>query len=679
MICISLGDKGVSALKESLARCADFAKETQERYGFGLAVEIRIDLAELDDAGVDEVFRASELPLVATCRTTERYDEAAKERLLRRAMDAGASYIDMDMEAACHIFSDVSRYARKKGVKVIASYHNFRETPSREVLMAQVRQAVKWKADLAKIVAKEESVEDAERILGLYEANEYLEKGKIALMAFAIGRLGSYTRIESHRFGAPLMYFTLDERSKTAEGQLHLAQFRDFMLPRRIAGAVVIPSSKSVAQRAVLAAAMAPGRSVFRNFCSCADVDAALGIAKQFGAQVSVQGEELEVRGVRFPEEVRRKTPVLGGIASTIIAPETMNLFVGESGLLSRISIPIAAQIGEGITITGEGSLLNREMYGCKEALEDFGAKCLLSETETLPALVSGPLAGGEFELSGKKGSQLISGLLMALPLSRRDSVLTVSEATSVPYMMLTVQVLKRFGIEVKVKRDGENLVFRIPGKKRYKPASFDLEGDWSSASNFFVAAAIFGEVLVKGLDTKSHQADRVILDILSGCGARVVKSRAGVRVRYGRLRAFEFDATHSPDLFPILAVLAAFCEGRSVLYGVNRLINKESNRADAIYHEFRKMGMEIAVDGDRMEIEGVSLIRRMVDGRLLQGGEFSTRSDHRMAMALEVAALGCQGAVVLDDTKCIAKSFPRFEELFVPMIREENLQEGTR
>lgn len=669
MICISLGNKGVDAIKSALVRCEEFVDEARSRYGVGLAVEIRIDLSELEEEDVTEVFHSTTLPLVATCRTTSRYDEQAKRRLLMRAMDAGAAYIDMDMDAAQHIFSEVRRYAQKLGVKVIASYHNFRETPTRELLLQEIKKAIKLKADIVKIVAKEESVDDCERILSLYEENEYLEKGKIKLMAFAIGRTGTYTRLESHRFGAPMMYFTLDDTSKTAEGQVHFSQFRNLTPSKHVAGSVQIPSSKSVAQRTILAASMAKGKSVFENFCTCDDVDAALGIAKQLGAKVTLDGSCLEIQGIRFPKEVHQKIPFFGEMTTSMLAPETLHLFVGESGLLSRITIPIAAQIGEGVTITGEGSLLRREMYGCKEALEIFGASCLLSDKETLPALVNGPLTGGEYKLSGKKGSQLISGLLMALPLSRKDSVLEVEEATSIPYILLTLRTIKLFGIDISFKRKDDNLIFKIPGKQQYKAAHLTLEGDWSSASNFFVAAAIFGDVLVKGLDTKSYQADRVILDILKECGARVSKTRFGIRVRFGRLRAFEYDATHSPDLFPILTVLAAFCEGKSVLYGVNRLINKESNRADAIYHEFRKMGMEVTIDGDRMEVEGMSLVRRIFSGNLLQGGEFSSRSDHRIAMALRVASLGCHGEVILDDTKCIGKSFPCFESLFEPLI----------
>lgn len=675
MICISLGNKGVETIKSALKHCEGFADEVRMRYGVGLSAEIRIDLSELEEEELEEVFASTSLPLVATCRTTSRYDEQAKRRLLIRAMEAGAAFIDMDMDAASHIFAEVRRYAQRKGVKVIASYHNFKETPTREEMMQQVKRAVKLKADMAKIVAKEDSVEDCERILSLYEENEYLEKDKIRLLAFAIGRMGSYTRMESHRHGAPLMYFSLDETSRTAEGQLHFAQFRSLMPSKHVAGSVQIPSSKSVAQRAILAASMAKGKSVFSNFCACDDTNAAVGIAKQFGATVAPYGTQLEVEGIRFPKEVQKSTPIFGGIGANfltpgaIIAPETINLFVGESGLLSRLSIPIAAQIGQGVTITGEGSLLHREMYGCKEALEIFGAKCLLSDTETLPALVSGPLSGGEYTLSGKKGSQLISGLLMALPLSRRDSTLIVEEATSIPYILLTLYTIRKFGIDISFKRKEDCLIFKIPGKQRYKPNSMALEGDWSSASNFFVAAAVFGDILVKGLDTKSYQADRVILDILKNCGARITKNRFGIRVRYGRLRSFEYDATHSPDLFPILTVLAAFCEGRSVLYGVNRLINKESNRADAIYQEFRKMGMGITIDGDRMEIEGMSLVRRIMSGNLLQGGSFSTHSDHRIAMALQVASLGCSSEVVLDDVKCIGKSFPCFGELFEPLI----------
>lgn len=310
---------------------------------------------------------------------------------------------------------------------------------------------------------------------------------------------------------------------------------------------------------------------------------------------------------------------------------------------------------------------MDRHMYGCKEAMEELGASCILTAEETLPAVVCGPIKGGEITISGKKGSQFITGLLMALPLSKKDSVLRVQNATSVPYILLTVDVMQKFGVTVEWHREGDELVFNIPGKQKYSPAEMTFEGDWSAAVNFIVAAAIFGSLTITGLNLNTIQADKKILAVVRDCGASVeeLPDGKGLLVSRGSLRAFDFDATDSPDLVPALSVLAAFSEGTSHFTGVARLRNKESNRPVVMEEGLRAMGVPARVDGDTMEITGISLTRRIVEGKMLKGGTFHTFSDHRVAMALKVASLGCASKVALDSTDCIDKSFPGFLKLF--------------
>lgn len=219
-------------------------------------------------------------------------------------------------------------------------------------------------------------------------------------------------------------------------------------------------------------------------------------------------------------------------------------------------------------------------------------------------------------------------------------------------------------------------MVFKVKGGQKYKAADIDLEGDWSAAANFLVAGAVFGKAELSGLDTTSLQADLSIMDILMDAGASLsqLDGKTGdITVQRAPLRAFQVDASNCPDLFPVIAVLAAFCQGTSRMAGVGRLANKESDRAKAILEMLLQMGVEASIDGDELVVEGHSLAERLlrsgsVEGNapgLLKGGEYTSHHDHRMVMALKVASLGADGPVIIDDEACVEKSFPQFNELF--------------
>ena len=172
----------------------------------------------------------------------------------------------------------------------------------------------------------------------------------------------------------------------------------------------------------------------------------------------------------------------------------------------------------------------------------------------------------------------------------------------------------------------------------------------------------------LEGLDTTSLQADISIMDILMEAGAslsQLDEPKGPVTVQRAPLSAFTVDATNCPDLFPIVSVLAAFCEGRSRIAGVGRLAHKESDRGKAILDMLHKMGVEADVEGDELVIVGQSLSSRLLSGNLLRGGEYTSCHDHRMVMALKVAELGASSPIIIDDTACVAKSFPSFMHLF--------------
>ena len=185
------------------------------------------------------------------------------------------------------------------------------------------------------------------------------------------------------------------------------------------------------------------------------------------------------------------------------------------------------------------------------------------------------------------------------------------------------------------------------------------------------MAGAIFGDIEVEGLDTESLQADISIMDILMEAGASMsqLDSPGGpIHVRRAPLSPFRTDLNNCPDLFPMVAVLAAFCPGESHILGVERLKHKETDRAAAIEQMLRQMGVPVQIEEDEMTIEGMGLTQRILTGQLLKGGRYASHADHRMVMALKVASLGAESPVEIDDVECVSKSFPTFNEMFAKL-----------
>ncbi len=258
-------------------------------------------------------------------------------------------------------------------------------------------------------------------------------------------------------------------------------------------------------------------------------------------------------------------------------------------------------------------------------------------------------MKGGEATVDASMTSQFLSGLLMALPLCARDSRLAVTHLASAPYVRMTLQLVASFGVLIEC--DDRLETFAIRGSQAYTPRAYVVEGDWSGASFPLVAGAIAGSVTVTNLDASSLQADRAILGVLADAGARVETGSGRVSVGAGPLRAFRFDATSCPDLFPPLVALASACEGTSVIHGVERLFHKESDRARALCEEFAKLGIAIGVAGNVMEIRGGAV----------RGARVDSHNDHRIAMACAVAGLRASGEVAIDGEACVAKSYPAF------------------
>lgn len=397
--------------------------------------------------------------------------------------------------------------------------------------------------------------------------------------------------------------------------------------PSELKGNVKAPSSKSMTQRAIAAALLADGQSIIQNPSYCDDSLAAMSIAVGLGARVDPQVNQLIISGSAILKETK--------------------LNCGESGLAIRMFSPIAALYPAEITMVGANSLKKRPMFMIEEALNQLGVKCN-SSGGFLPLIIQGPLTGGNCEIDGSVSSQLLTGLLMALPLAPKNSEIKANNLKSKPYIDMTIQILKSFGITIKNLEYG---LFQIPGNQKYTPHNYTVEGDWSGGAFLLVAGAIKGRLTVNGLRSDSMQSDKSIIFALQKADANMTISEDQIEISKSELKAFEFDATESPDLFPPLVALAAYCKGITSIKGVSRLIYKESDRAKTLKEEFGKMNIKIEINDDLM----------LVTGGQPKSARVESHDDHRIAMATAVASLGATGTVFIRDSQCVAKSYPGF------------------
>ncbi|MFI3328348.1 MAG: 3-phosphoshikimate 1-carboxyvinyltransferase [Rikenellaceae bacterium] len=399
-------------------------------------------------------------------------------------------------------------------------------------------------------------------------------------------------------------------------------------------GVLTPPCSKSYAQRALAVSLLASDgakTTTLRGVDFCDDTLSAMKCIETLGAKV----EPLDPTTLR----------VTGGLN-----PSGSVLSIGESGLSTRLFTPLASLLDRAMTIEGHGSILKRPMTMMIEPLRALGVT-VNDNKGYLPFEVTGPLKGGEVEVDGSVSSQFITGLLLALPMAEDDTTLNVSAAVSTPYLDMTIETARQFGVEIS-HRDYKE--FFIEGRQKYQPTDFTIEGDWSAASILLVAGAIAGEVKLNNVSMLSKQADTAICIALERAGAELINEENAVTVRKRDLKGFEFDATQCPDLFPALVALAAAAEGETTLIGTSRLTHKESNRALTLQQEYAKVGIEVRLEGD--------------DKMIVVGGEIkSTRvdshNDHRIAMSMAVSALRGTGEMTIEGAECVAKSYPLFFE----------------
>jgi len=383
------------------------------------------------------------------------------------------------------------------------------------------------------------------------------------------------------------------------------------VFPGWLQGRVTAPPSKSHVHRLLIAAALCEGETVLRCPGENADIVATLRCLRALGANIIRREDGFSVSGPlsRAPQ-----------------AP----LDCGESGSTLRFLLPLCAARASGasVTLTGQGRLPSRPNGPLLTALRAHGAKI---EGDFLPLTVEGGLAPGGFALPGSVSSQFFTGLLFALPLLRDDSTLTyTSPLESMPYVDLTLSVLRQFGIRIKAMENG----WRVPGNQAYcSPGRAEAEGDWSAAAFFLGANALGSAVAADGLSAASCQGDRAMEELLAKTGG-------------------EICVTDTPDLMPILSAVAAASPGKETrITGGARLRLKESDRIAAMADAIRALG------GDAQETPDGLMIR----GERLRGGTVDGRGDHRVVMAAAIAATACAGPVTILGAEAVEKSYPDF------------------
>jgi 3-phosphoshikimate 1-carboxyvinyltransferase len=400
-----------------------------------------------------------------------------------------------------------------------------------------------------------------------------------------------------------------------------------------LTGAVTIPGSKSHTIRAVAIAALAGGESAIRAPLDSNDTRAAVDAYRALGAEIDVTPDTWRVKGT-------------GG---EVRAPENV-IDVRNSGVTLRTALGACALLREGMAVlTGDEQIRRRPAGPLAQSLTDLGATVRSTRgTGCAPFVVEGRLRGGETVIEGTT-SQYVTGLLTGIPLGDGDSKVEVVKLNEAPYVEMTLDWLRRQGIQF----EQEGLArFRVPGGQRYLPVDRAIPADWSSATFFVGAGAMTGnDVVLRGLDLADTQGDKAILDYVRQMGARVEAPGDGIRVRPGELTGCDFDLNDTPDALPMLAVLGCFARGTTRLLNVPQARIKETDRIAVMASELGKMG------GRTEELpDGI-----IVHESELRAAEVEGYGDHRVVMALAVAGCSVPGTTVVHGAEAAAVTFPEF------------------
>ena len=385
--------------------------------------------------------------------------------------------------------------------------------------------------------------------------------------------------------------------------------------PSVLKGKLNIPASKSCAHRAVICAALADGISELSGITMSKDIEATINAMTALGAEFDIADDTIYVTGIKN-------------------LTKFAHIDCNESGSTLRFIIPVAAALGVDALFSGKGRLPQRPIDIYKRELSKHNIEFL---TENMPYEIKGKLTGGIYKIEGNVSSQFITGLLFALPLIEHDSeIIMTSHLESRPYVEITIDILKHFGISVEETENG----FKIKGGQKYVPHNEHIEGDYSQAAFFYVANALGSEVKICNLKPDSVQGDKKIIDLIDSA------------ISDGKITGYKADCSDIPDLVPVLSVLGAYGSKPSLIYNAERLRIKESDRLTACADMLNRLGGNVAVTADGLDIKPV---------KELHGGIIDSFGDHRIVMSAAIAALKCNGEVIIKGAEAAEKSYPNF------------------
>jgi 3-phosphoshikimate 1-carboxyvinyltransferase len=414
--------------------------------------------------------------------------------------------------------------------------------------------------------------------------------------------------------------------------------------PMTLEGEINIPPSKSMSHRAIICASLSRGESLIHNISYSDDIIATIEGMKALGVEVL---EEI------LDQDTGTYSLRIKGVEEFKLQSDSVNC--KESGSTIRFLIPILMLAGEKFKITGEGRLVERPLDTYYRIFEQQGIE-YANTGGILPLEIEGCLKPDTFSIEGNISSQFITGLLFTLPLLDGDSriVVTESELESKGYVDLTIDILRKFGIEIE-NRDYKE--FFIKGNQSYVSREYKVEGDYSQGAFWIVAGLLDGKIVCKDLEKSSLQGDKEVVEIVERMGGKISVAEDSITVEKSETRGTVIDASQCPDIIPVLSVLAALSEGETRVINGKRLRIKESDRITSTRTELEKLGADIREEGDGLVIVG----KPMLEG----GVVLDSWNDHRIAMAMGVASIRCKEPVEITNSGSVSKSYPHFWEDF--------------
>lgn len=415
--------------------------------------------------------------------------------------------------------------------------------------------------------------------------------------------------------------------------------------PKKLSGIIKIPPSKSVSHRAIISAGLAKGVSEISNVLLSQDMIATCKAIEAIGAVIEYR-----------EESDYRVTLIIQGCDEVILKTDTIDC--NESGSTLRFMIPILLLQNQRVIVTGKGRLVSRPMTPYYELFkEKLVAFEHLTKGQDLPLAIKGQLTPGTYALDGSVSSQFITGLLFALPLLSGDSVIEMTSALeSKPYVEITIEVLKSFGITV-INEDDQR--FYIKGNQSYTSCDYRVEGDFSQGA-FWLTGGIIGEAMhCMDLNLHSKQGDKVIVDIVKAMGGILDINSEDILAKNTKTHGVVIDVSQCPDLVPILGVLGSLSTGTTKIINGERLRYKESDRLMATADVLNTLGGKVTETPDGLIIQGVEK---------LTGGRVKSHNDHRIAMAVAIASIVSEGKITLEGAEAVNKSYPHFWDDFKKM-----------